>query len=125
MRPPRFTDFAWNVWVLLLSWCPEDHLYQHYPSDPAAMLVANDVIARHQCIASLYQFTRTGMVKIKGVIRMMSLNCGDLGTGHSFELTGTNEQEIMRKFIVYAEDELKMPVLSCDTILRVHMAIKK
>jgi predicted small metal-binding protein len=56
---------------------------------------------------------------------MMSLNCQDLGIGHSFELSGTNEQEIMRKFIIYAEDELKMPVLSSDTILRVHMAIKK
>jgi predicted small metal-binding protein len=56
---------------------------------------------------------------------MMSLNCGDLGIGRSFELTGTNEQEIMKQFIEYAEDELKMPVLSSDTILRVHMAIKK
>jgi len=56
---------------------------------------------------------------------MMSLNCGDLGIGRSFELTGMNEQEIMRKFIVYAEDELKMPVLSSDTILRVHRAIRK
>jgi predicted small metal-binding protein len=56
---------------------------------------------------------------------MMSLNCSDLGIGRSFELTGTSEQEIMRKFIVYAEDELNMPVLSSDTILRVHMAIKK
>jgi predicted small metal-binding protein len=56
---------------------------------------------------------------------MMSLNCRDLGIERSFELSGTNEQEIMRKFIVYAEDELKMPVLSSETILRVHMAIKK
>jgi predicted small metal-binding protein len=56
---------------------------------------------------------------------MMSLNCRDLGMERSFEMTGTNEQEIMRKFIVYAEDELKIPVLSSDTILRVHMAIKK
>ena len=60
-----------------------------------------------------------------GFIRMMSLNCRDLGIARSFELTGMNEQEIMRKFIVYAEDELKMPVLSSDTILRVHRAIKK
>jgi predicted small metal-binding protein len=40
-------------------------------------------------------------------------------------MTGTNEQEIMRKFIIYAENELKMPVLSSDTIFRVQMAIKK
>jgi len=55
----------------------------------------------------------------------MSLNCRDLGIERSFELTGTNEQEIMKKFIVYAEDELKMPVLTSDTIFRLHMAIKK
>lgn len=56
---------------------------------------------------------------------MMSLNCRDIGISNSLELTGTTEQEIMRKFIVYAEHELKMPVLSCDTIFRVQMAIKK
>jgi predicted small metal-binding protein len=55
----------------------------------------------------------------------MSLNCRDLGFNHSYELTGTNEQEIMRKFIKYAENELKMPVLSCDTIFRMQRAIKK
>jgi predicted small metal-binding protein len=56
---------------------------------------------------------------------MMSLNCRDLGIGRSFEMTGMNEKEIMRKFIAYAENELKMPVLTSDTIFRVHMAIKK
>jgi len=56
---------------------------------------------------------------------MVSLNCRDLGMDHSFELTGTNEREIMRKFIDYAETELKMPVLTADTIYRVQMAIKK
>ncbi|OPY37215.1 MAG: hypothetical protein A4E34_00008 [Methanoregula sp. PtaU1.Bin006] len=56
---------------------------------------------------------------------MMSLNCRDIGINNTMELTGMNEQEIMRKFILYAEDELKMPVLSCDTIFRVKMAIKK
>jgi predicted small metal-binding protein len=55
----------------------------------------------------------------------MSLDCRDLGMDRSFEFTGTTEQEIMRKFIVYAENELKMPVLSCDTIFRVQKAIKK
>jgi predicted small metal-binding protein len=56
---------------------------------------------------------------------MVSLNSRDLGMDHSFELTGTNEREVMRKFIEYAETELKMPVLTADTIYRVQMAIKK
>jgi predicted small metal-binding protein len=43
----------------------------------------------------------------------------------SFNLTGNDEQEIMREFILYAETELKMPVLSADTIYRMQMAIKK
>jgi predicted small metal-binding protein len=63
--------------------------------------------------------------KKEDVFRMVSLNCRDLGMDCSFELTGTNEREIMRKFIDYAETELKMPVLTADTIYRVQMAIKK
>ena len=54
----------------------------------------------------------------------MSLTGRDLGMNHSFELTGLNESEIMRKFIHYAETELNMPVLTADTIYRVKMAIK-
>jgi predicted small metal-binding protein len=56
---------------------------------------------------------------------MVSLNCRDIGMSCSFELTGTNEREVMRKFINYSETELKMPVLTADTIYRVQMAIKK
>jgi len=56
---------------------------------------------------------------------MVSLNCRDLGMDCSYELNGTNDREIMRKFIAYAETELKMPVLTADTIYRVQMAIKK
>ena len=55
---------------------------------------------------------------------MMSLNCRDLGMDHSLELTGTTEQEIMRKFICHAESELQMPVLTAETIYRVKMSIK-
>ena len=55
---------------------------------------------------------------------MMSLNSGDIGMNVSFELTGTNEREVMRNFINYAETELKMPFLTADTIYRVQMAIK-
>ena len=40
---------------------------------------------------------------------MVTLNSRDLGMEYSFELTGTNEREVMRKFIEYAETELKMP----------------
>jgi predicted small metal-binding protein len=61
----------------------------------------------------------------KGIIRMMSLECREVGIHNSLVLTGTTEQEIMRKFITFAEDELKMPVLSCDTIYRIQMAIRK
>jgi predicted small metal-binding protein len=56
---------------------------------------------------------------------MVSLNCRDLGMDCPFELAGTNEREVMRKFINYAETELNMPVLTADTIYRVQMAIKK
>jgi hypothetical protein len=40
-------------------------------------------------------------------------------------MTRTNEREVMRKFIDYAESELKMPVLTTDTIYGVQMALKK
>jgi len=56
---------------------------------------------------------------------MVSLHSQDLGLDYSFEMTGTNEREVMRKFISYAETELNMPVLTADTIYRVQMAIKK
>jgi predicted small metal-binding protein len=56
---------------------------------------------------------------------MVSLHSRDLGMDYAFELTGTNEREVMRKFIEYTETELKMPVLTADTIYRVQMAIKK
>jgi len=56
---------------------------------------------------------------------MMVLECKDLGIESSCILTGTNEREIMRKFIPYAETELKMSVLTADIIYRVQMSIKK
>jgi predicted small metal-binding protein len=67
---------------------------------------------------------KSGVNKRK-VFKMMSLNCRDIGMSESFELTGTNEREVMRNFISYAETELKMPFLTADTIYRVQMAIKK
>ena len=59
------------------------------------------------------------------VFPMMSLNCRDIGMNNAFELTGADEREVMRNFINYAENELKMPFLTADTIYRVQMAIKK
>jgi len=56
---------------------------------------------------------------------MMSLNCRDLGINRSLELTGMTEQEIMRQFILFAETELQMPVLTGETIFRVQSAIRK
>lgn len=56
---------------------------------------------------------------------MMSINCRDLGMDSSVELTGANAQEIMRNFIKYAESELKMPVLTAETIYRMQMTLKK
>jgi hypothetical protein len=44
---------------------------------------------------------------------------------HPVELTGRNEQEIMRKFISLAETNLQMPVLTAETIYRVKMSIRK
>jgi predicted small metal-binding protein len=56
---------------------------------------------------------------------MVTLNSRDLGMDYSFEMTGTNEREVMRKFIDYAETELKMPVLTADTIYRGADGVKK
>jgi predicted small metal-binding protein len=83
--------------------------------------------AMQRRLARLYYLTgeKWCLTKRDDVFRMMSLNGRDLGMNYSFELTGTNEREVMRKFIDYAETELKMPVLTADTIYRVQMAIKK
>jgi len=83
--------------------------------------------ALHRCLASVYYTTGKGCDHQKEMICLgiVSLNSRDLGMDYSFELTGTNEREVMRKFIEYSETELKMPVLTADTIYRVQMAIKK
>ena len=89
-----------------------------YPKNPHAL---------HRCLASVYYYTGKGCDQQKEMmcLGLVSLNSRDLGMDNSFELTGTNEREVMRKFIEYAETELKMPVLTADTIYRVQMAIKK
>jgi predicted small metal-binding protein len=56
---------------------------------------------------------------------MGSLTCRDLGIDCSFTTTGTNEQEIMRRFIAHAESAHKISVLSADNMYRVRNAIKK
>lgn len=93
---------------------------------PADVCTLPNRDAMHQCLASLYYITgESGDNKKRRCIQMVSLNSSDLGMNYSFELTGTNERDVMRKFISYAETELKMPVLTADTIYRVQMAIKK
>jgi predicted small metal-binding protein len=79
----------------------------------------------HRCLARLYYILKKTRFNKKGGFPMMSLNCKDLGMDHSFELTGRNEQEIMRKFISHAETSLQMPVLTAETIYRVKMSIRK
>jgi predicted small metal-binding protein len=83
--------------------------------------------ALHRCLASVYYCTGIGCDQQKEMmcLGMVSLNSRDLGMDYSFELTGTNEREVMRKFIEYSETELNIPVLTADTIYRVRMAIKK
>ena len=75
----------------------------------------------------MFIITRGKVIDNKRVdgFSMVSLHSRDLGMDYAFELTGTNEREVMRKFIEYTESELKMPVLTADTIYRVQMAIKK
>ena len=83
-----------------------------------------------RCLASLYYSVKAGDPELEqnrneDGLTMASFNCKDLGMDGSFEVAGVTEQEIMRKFIAYAETELKMPVLSADVIYRVQKAIKK
>jgi len=56
---------------------------------------------------------------------MMSLCCKDIGMDCSFEMHGSTNHELMRKFIVHAESAHKMPVISADIIFKVHNAIIK
>jgi predicted small metal-binding protein len=56
---------------------------------------------------------------------MVSFNSKDIGLDCSFEVEGMTEREIMRKFIEYAEAELKIPVLTADMIYRIQNGIKK
>lgn len=43
----------------------------------------------------------------------------------SFEITGTTDSEIMKKFIDHAKSAHNMPVLPAEVILKVKKAIKK
>ncbi len=55
----------------------------------------------------------------------MYLNCRDLGLDEAHEVSGKDEREVMRNFISYAESELRMPVLTADTIYRVGQHIRR
>ena len=56
---------------------------------------------------------------------MVSLSCRDLGMDCSFEMTGTTERELLKKFIDHAESVHQMPVLTADVIFRIQKAMKK
>jgi len=101
------------------------------PKYPGGILQMRHDTPKPPCLAPmpsqrlLLYGERLWLTKRDDIFRMVTLNSRDLGMEYSFELTGTNEREVMRKFIEYAETELKMPVLTADTIYRVQMAIKK
>jgi predicted small metal-binding protein len=56
---------------------------------------------------------------------MPSFMCKDIGIDCPFEVHGTTNHELMRKFIDHAEPAHKMHVLSADVIFKVQNAIKK
>ena len=56
---------------------------------------------------------------------MASYICKDLGMDCSFEVKGTNDNEIMKKFIHHAESAHNMNVLTADVIYRVQKSIRK
>jgi predicted small metal-binding protein len=56
---------------------------------------------------------------------MVTFACRDLGMDCSFEMTGTTEREIIKKFIEHAESAHNMPVLTADVIFKVKKSIKK
>jgi len=51
--------------------------------------------------------------------------CKSLGMDCSFEVTGTTDNEVMRKFIDHAGSAHKMDPLTADVIYRVQQAIKR
>ena len=56
---------------------------------------------------------------------MVSFTCRDLGMDCTFEITGTSNSEVMKKFIKHAESAHNMPVLPADVLLKVKNTIKK
>ncbi len=55
----------------------------------------------------------------------MAFSCRDIGIDCSYEITGTTEHKLMRKFIDHAESVHNMSVLSPELILRFKNAIRK
>jgi predicted small metal-binding protein len=51
--------------------------------------------------------------------------CKDLGMDCSFEVTGTTDNEVMRKFIDHAGSAHNIDILTADVIYRVQQVIKK
>jgi predicted small metal-binding protein len=55
---------------------------------------------------------------------MVSLTCRELGMDCSFEMTGTTNSEIMKRFIDHAQSAHNLPVLTADVLFKVKKAIK-
>lgn len=75
-----------------------------------------------------YLFLRiagTEKVELTGKKPMALYICKHLGMDCSFDVTGTTDHEIMRKFIDHADSAHNMNVLTADVIYRVQKAIKK
>lgn len=51
--------------------------------------------------------------------------CKDLGLDCTFEVTGTTDREVMRKFIDHAGSAHNMDILTADVIYRVQQSIRK
>jgi predicted small metal-binding protein len=56
---------------------------------------------------------------------MVVFTCRDIGMDCSFEMTGTTDTGIMKKFIDHAGSAHTMSVLTADVIFKVKKAIKK
>jgi predicted small metal-binding protein len=55
----------------------------------------------------------------------MSFSCRDIGIDCSFEVKGTKEHKLMKKFIDHAESSHNMAVLPPELILKFKNAIRK
>ena len=55
---------------------------------------------------------------------MLYCKCRDLGMDCEFEITGTTENDIIKKFIKHSESVHHIPVLTADAIFKLEKSIK-